>query len=169
MGPGAELRIGDGVVTERRRGALRFLLGAGARVEIGDGTWLRTDLGPVVVAAFAGARLVMGERSFLNAAHVSAKQAVTLGTCAWVGPGSRVFDSDQHDLDDARPERALPVRIGDHVWVASDVTVLKGVTIGSHTIVGARSVVTHDLPDHALAYGAPARVKGSVGDRSRAR
>jgi acetyltransferase-like isoleucine patch superfamily enzyme len=169
MGPGARLRIGAGVVTERRPGALRFLLGPGARVEVGPGTWLRTDLGPVILACFAGARLVLGPESFLNAAHLSAKREVVLGRRAWVGPGSRVFDSDQHDFDDGHPEVALPVVIGDHVWVASDCTVLKGVTIGEHAVIGARSLVTRDVAPHTLAFGTPATPRGTVGDRSRVR
>jgi acetyltransferase-like isoleucine patch superfamily enzyme len=59
--------------------------------------------------------------------------------------------------------------IGDYVWVASDVTVLRGVTIGEHSVIGARSLVTSDIPPHSLAFGSPARVRGSVGDRSRVR
>jgi hypothetical protein len=118
--------------------------------------WLRTELGPVVLACFAGARMVLGPEAFLNGAHLSAKRELVLGRRAWVGPGSRVFDSDQHDFDAERPEAAAPVRIGDHVWVASDCTVLKGVTIGEHAVVGARSLVTRDVPPHTLVLGAPA-------------
>ena len=166
---GARLRIAAGVVTERLRGRLCFDLGPGARVEVGPGTWLRTEIGEVHVVAFAGARIEIGPEAFLNGCHLSAKREVVLGRRAWVGPGSRVFDSDQHDLDAARPERSEPVRVGDHAWIAADVTVLRGVSIGAHAVVGARSLVTSDVPAHALAFGVPARVRGVVGDRSRAR
>jgi len=169
LGPGARLRIGPGVVTERNPRLLWFSLGAGARVEIGAGAWLRTELGPVHIVAFDGATLTLGPESFLNGCHLSAKRSLTLGRRAWVGPGSRVFDSDQHDLDDARPERVEPVEIGDHAWIASDVTILRGVRVGQHSVVGARSVVTRDVPDHTLVLGAPARPRGPVGDRSRCR
>jgi maltose O-acetyltransferase len=138
-------------------------------VEIGPDVWLRTDLGPVILACFAGARMVLGPEAFLNGAHLSAKQEVVLGRRAWVGPSSRVFDSDQHDFDADRPETCAPVHIGDHVWVASDCTVLKGVTIGEHAVVGARSLVTRDVAPHTLVLGAPATPRGSVGDRSRVR
>ena len=80
-----------------------------------------------------------------------------------------MFDADQHDLDDARPERAEPVAIGDFAWIAADVTVLRGVSIGAHSVVGARSLVTRDVPPHTLAYGQPAVPRGPVGDRTRAR
>jgi len=166
---GARLRIAAGVVTERLRGRLCFDLGPGARVEVGPGTWLRTEIGEVHVVAFAGARIEIGPEAFLNGCHLSAKREVVLGRRAWVGPGSRVFDSDQHDLDAARPERSEPVRVGDHAWIAADVTVLRGVSIGAHAVVGARSLVTSDVPAHALAFGVPARVRGVVGDRSQTR
>jgi acetyltransferase-like isoleucine patch superfamily enzyme len=169
LGPGARLRIGPGVVTERRAGQLSFLLGPGARVDIGPGVWLRTEIGPVNVVAFGGGRIEIGPEAFLNGCHVSAKRRVTLGRRAWVGPGSKIFDADQHDLDDDHPERVEPVRIGDHVWIAADVTVLRGVEIGAHSVVGARSLVTSDVPEHTLAYGIPAKPRGSVGDRSSTR
>jgi len=166
LAPGARLRIGPGVVTERLSGALHFELGPGAQVEVGARTWLRTELGAVHVVAFAGARITLGPESFLNACHLSCKGELRLGRRVWVGPGSRVFDADQHDLDADHPEGVQPVTIGDHVWIASDVTVLRGVTIGEHSVVGARSLVTRDLPPHSLAYGQPAERRGEVGDRS---
>ena len=169
LAPGARLQIAAGVVTERLRGRLHFDLGPGARVEIGEDTWLRTELGEVHLIAFAGAPIRIGPEGFLNGCHLSAKRELVLGRRTWVGPGSRIFDSDQHDLDAQRPERTERVAIGDHVWIASDVTVLRGVTIGAHAVVGSRSLVTNDVPPHGLAFGVPARVRGVVGDRSKTR
>jgi carbonic anhydrase/acetyltransferase-like protein (isoleucine patch superfamily) len=166
---GARLRIGAGVVTERLPGRLHFSLGPGALVEIGDGAWLRTEVGEIHLVAFEGARLRVGPECLLNGCHLSAKQEVTLGRKTNVGMGSRVFDSDQHDFDDERMERSAPVTMGDHVWVASDVTVLRGVSIGDHSIVGACSLVTRDIPPHSVAFGQPAEPRGKVGDRSNTR
>lgn len=168
LGPGARLRIGARVVTERAPGGLRFSLGAGATIEIGDDTWLRTELAPNHLVAFDGARIVLGERSWLNGCHLSAKREIRGGVRTWIGPGCRVLDADQHALDEETPERAAPITIGDHVWITSDVTVMRGVTIGSHSVIGARSLVVHDVPEHTLAFGAPARPHGLVGERTRA-
>ncbi len=165
--PGAELRIGAGVVTERLPGALVFRIGSGARVEIGEGTWLRNECEPIYLAAFAGGRLLIGAGSWLSGCHLSAKESVTLAPGAWVGPGCRVFDADQHALDAEHPERRAPVYLGAHVWITSDVTILRGVSVGDHSVVGARSLVTSDVPPHSLAHGVPARVRGRVGDRSK--
>jgi acetyltransferase-like isoleucine patch superfamily enzyme len=166
MGSGAVLKIGADVATERTPGALALLLGPGAHVEIGDRTWLRTELEPIHIAVFAGARLVLGADSWLNGCHLSAKAAIVCGRRAWIGPGCRLIDSDQHDLDAESKERTAPITLGDHVWITSDATVLRGVRIGSHCVVGARSLVNRDVPDHTLVHGIPAKPRGTVGDRS---
>lgn len=163
---GARVRLGPGVVTERRFDGLRVSVREDAELDIGENVWLRSDLAPVLLYVYPGARLEIGPESFLNGAMVSAKVGVKLGRGVWLGPGTRVFDADQHDLDDATPERRGPVEIGDHTWVAADVAVMRGVSIGAHCVIGSRSVVTSDIPPHSLAFGSPARVRGTVGDRS---
>lgn len=50
-----------------------------------------------------------------------------------------------------------PITIGAYVWIAREVTILPGVTIGDAAVVGARAVVTRDVPDHAVVGGNPAR------------
>jgi acetyltransferase-like isoleucine patch superfamily enzyme len=166
---GGRLRIGAGAATERRPGALSFVVHAGGEIVIEAGAWLRTEVSPVVLVAFPGGRLVVGERVLLNGCTVSAKREVVLEAHAMVGPGSRIYDSDQHDLDAERKEVVAPVRVGPYAWVSSDVTVMRGVTIGAHAVVGARSLVTRDVPPHTLAYGTPAEPRGSVGDRTGAK
>jgi len=169
VAPGGRLRIARGVVTEYRPGALSFEVGRGGAIEVGEGVWLRTEIGPIHLAAHEGAELRIGPESILSGCQLSAMQRIELGRRAWVGPGSRVFDSDPHDLDADHPRSSAPVAIGDHVWVAADCTVLKGVTIGAHAVVGTRSLVTGDVPPHTLVFGVPAEPRGVVGDRSQAR
>ncbi|MBW2384852.1 MAG: acyltransferase [Deltaproteobacteria bacterium] len=163
--PGAKVRIGPGVVTERRPDGVRISVRSGGELDIGEGTWLRSDLGPVILSVFEGARIDIGRDSFLNGCHISAKAGVTIGREAWIGPGSRVWDADQHAIDFDTPERRQPVRIGHYVWIAADVTVLRGVEIGDGSVVGTRTLVTQSLPAGSLAYGVPAVVRGRVGDR----
>lgn len=52
------------------------------------------------------------------------------------------------------------IRIGDDVWLATQVVVLDGVTIGQGAVIGAGAVVTRDVPPYAIAVGVPARVVG---------
>jgi maltose O-acetyltransferase len=55
-----------------------------------------------------------------------------------------------------QPER--PVFIGDDVWIGTRVTILPGVNVGNHAIIGAGSVVTRNVPNWAIVAGNPARV-----------
>jgi galactoside O-acetyltransferase len=61
----------------------------------------------------------------------------------------------------------LPVRIGRNVWVGSGVQILPGVTIGDHSVIGAGSVVTNDIPANSVAFGAPCRVIRAIGEKDR--
>lgn len=60
-----------------------------------------------------------------------------------------------------------PVRIGKNCWLGAGVIVLPGVTIGDNTVVGAGSVVTHDLPANVVAVGNPCRVMREIGEKDR--
>ncbi len=166
IAPGGRLVIGPRVYTERLARGVHISVAEGATVEIGADTWLRSDLGPVIIFAFPGAHIRIGKEGFLNGCHLSAKARLAIGDRVWIGPGSRVFDADQHDLDADTKERVEPVEIGDHCWIASDVTVLRGVRIGEQSVVGARSLVSKSIPPHSLAIGSPAEAAGKVGDRT---
>ena len=66
-----------------------------------------------------------------------------------------------HHLDPSRRNEtppSQPIVLEDNVWLAARVIVLPGVTVGANTVVGAGSVVTHDLPANVLAAGVPAKV-----------
>lgn len=58
-----------------------------------------------------------------------------------------------------------PVRIGSNCWLGAGVIVVPGVTIGNNVVVGAGSVVTHDLPDSVIAVGNPCRILREVNAR----
>jgi maltose O-acetyltransferase len=57
---------------------------------------------------------------------------------------------------------ALPIRIGDNVWIGGGTIVLPGVTIGDNVTIGAGSVVNSDIPSNSLAFGHPCRVQRSL-------
>lgn len=59
----------------------------------------------------------------------------------------------------------LPVHIGSNVWIGSGVQILPGVTIGDHSVIGAGSVVTNDIPANVVAFGVPCRVVREIGEK----
>ena len=65
-------------------------------------------------------------------------------------------------MRNAHYERALPITVGDNVWFGGGCRILPGVTIGSNVVIGAGSVVTHDVPDNCVAAGNPCRVLRSL-------
>lgn len=55
-----------------------------------------------------------------------------------------------------------PIKIGNNVWIADKVSILKGVTIGSNVVIGANSVVTKNIPSNSIAAGIPAKVLKTI-------
>ena len=109
-----------------------------------------------------GEYISIGARTFVNYGAVFLDAApITLGEDVQVGPNVQLL-TPTHELDTERRragwEKALPITIGDNVWLGGGVIVCPGVTIGENTVVGAGSVVTKDLPAGVLAVGNPARV-----------
>src|SRR5574341_583436 len=91
--------------------------------------------------------------------EISLVKEVFIGAYSLIGIDCLIYDTDWHNLDGLdRDVPAEPTRIGRGVWLGARVIVMKGVSIGDNTVVGANSVVTKDLPNNVLAGGTPARV-----------
>ena len=86
---------------------------------------------------------------------------VEIGDHVFIGPNVGIYTAS-HPTDVRRREKgyewALPVKIGDKVWIGGDVTILPGVTIGENTVIGAGSVVNKDIPEGVIAAGSPCKV-----------
>lgn len=59
----------------------------------------------------------------------------------------------------------LPIHIGINCWLGACVTILPGVTIGDNSVIGAGSVVTHDIPANVVAFGTPCQVIREISER----
>ena len=164
LAPGARLEIGANVFTERLPGELCFQVEADASIVVGEGTWLRGAVQRTHLSAYPGATLSIGKDCWFNGCQLAARERVEIGEGGMIGPGARVYDSE-HALDEDRPARVGPVRVGDFTWIGSDATVLCGSEIGSHCVIGAGSLVNGRIEDHSLAVGTPAQVRGRVGTR----
>lgn len=95
--------------------------------------------------------------------------SIEIGNDVWTGHNVYITDQN-HGYEDvtrpiseqSQPERA--VKIGDGSWLGYGSVVLPGVTIGRHVVIGANSVVTHDIPDFSVAVGTPAKVIKTFAD-----
>ncbi len=80
-----------------------------------------------------------------------------LGDNAYLSPGVQV-STHSHGYDPRGEPKPSPLRIGEGVWIGLRTLVLPGVTeIGSNSVLGAGSVVTHDVPPDSIVAGCPAR------------
>ncbi len=113
-----------------------------------------------------GSHISIGDCTYINFNLTVLDEApVTIGSHVFIGPGCSLLTA-VHPLDaqerNKGTEKALPVTIGDNVWLGGNVTVLPGVTIGEGAVVGAGSVVTRDVPPRTVVAGNPAHIIRSL-------
>lgn len=109
-----------------------------------------------------GFNIEVGENFFANTNLVILDEArVTFGDNVFIAPNCSFYTAG-HPLDVAQRnaglEYSLPIRVGNNVWIGGNVCVMPGVTIGDNTVIGAGSVVVHDIPAGVLAAGNPCHV-----------
>jgi acetyltransferase-like isoleucine patch superfamily enzyme len=110
------------------------------------------------------AKLEIGNNSVIgHFNHIYATKSIVIED--YVLTADRVYITDNlHQYDNPnvpiilQPIKQIsPVRIGEGSWLGENVCVI-GANIGKHCVIGANSVVTHDIPDYSIAVGVPAKV-----------
>lgn len=109
-----------------------------------------------------GFNIRAGDRVYFNFDCVVLDVAeVTIGNNVMFAPKVQIYTAT-HPLDSALRrsglESALPITIGDDVWIGGGAILCPGVKIGARTVIGAGSVVTKDIPSGVLAAGNPCRI-----------
>ena len=87
---------------------------------------------------------------------IIADKKITLGEDVMLGRNVIIYDSDFHTIydDNGLPcNFPKPVVIEDHVWLTSNITVLKGVTIGKDSLITAQTVINKSTPQHSIIAG----------------
>jgi acetyltransferase-like isoleucine patch superfamily enzyme len=114
---------------------------AGVRIEVGKGAVIR-----------------IGNGTYLNRRTVVvAHDRIEIGRNCRIAWDVVIMDTDQHIIPQMQNDNR-PVVIGDEVWIGCRAIILKGVTIGHHSVIAAGSVVTKNIPPDSVAAGVPARV-----------
>lgn len=97
---------------------------------------------------------------------------VSFGNHVFIAPNC-LFTTAEHALDAKQRneglEVALPITVGNNVWIGAGTIVLGGVSIGDNTVIGAGSVVTKDIPANVIAVGVPCRVLREITDEDKNR
>lgn len=147
------LTLGAGV---QIRGRIR--LRRGVRVSIGDRCRINKHV------RFAGTgEVTVGPDTLLNDCWIGSWSRVSVGARCLLSD-CRIVDNDFHHVDPARrhepPDAGTraPITIGDNVWIGSDALVLKGVVVGTDSVVGAACVVRADVPPRCVVIGNPQQV-----------
>jgi len=119
-------------------------------------------------------QIIIGDDCDLNGlTAISRSRTIEIGAGTLIAGNCVIMDSDFHHVYPVETRRGhqddvvdLDVRIGESVWIGLNCIILKGVTIGRGSVIGAGSVVVRDIPPMVVAAGNPARVRKHIGERT---
>lgn len=110
-------------------------------------------------------KILIGDGTTIQSAHINAQEdnsMIEIGQHCMLSEDIIIRTSDSHPIYDMNiGQRINPARsvfIGDHVWIAARVCILKGCKIGNNSIIGVGSIVTREIPSNVIAVGNPAKV-----------
>ena len=119
----------------------------------------------IIIVQDALAKLIIGEDVGLSGCVISASCNISIGDRVIIGSGAMITDSDAHTINpfvrrNNHKCSMSPVIIENDVFIGARAIILKGVTIGTGSVVGAGAVVTRNLPPYSIAVGNPAKIVG---------
>lgn len=148
----------------------------GGRITIGDNFYLSSGNGVNPIASNLqadvyvepGATLTIGNNVGMSSTRLWIHESARIGNNVKIGGCVLITDTDAHPMDymarrsSNEGTKSAPVVIEDDVWVGAHCIILKGVTIGARSVIGAGSVVTKSIPADCVAAGNPCRVIKSL-------
>lgn len=111
------------------------------------------------IQVFSNAKLVFGGGATNMGLKIVCAEEITIGHHTHIGRDVWIRDNNGgHYVIQKGYTNTAPIRIGNYVWICSNVKIMKGVTIGDGAIIAANSVVTSNVPSHTMVSGNPAQV-----------
>lgn len=107
------------------------------------------------------AKISIGDNTyFAGDCKIYASEEIRVGSDCAIAWGLTLIDTDFHSvkIDNKERKNSAPIKIGNHVWIGANCSILKGVTIGEHSVIAAGSIITSDIPPGSVAAGNPAKV-----------
>ena len=154
-------------LTRPSEGERRWQLLQKMFAEIGEGSYIE----PPLHANWAGKHVHLGRDVYFNFNVTLVDDTdIYIGDNTMIGPNTVIATAGHPVCPEIREKGGqfnVPVRIGKNCWLGAGVIVLPGITIGDNTVVGAGSIVTHDLPANVVAAGNPCRILREIGERDR--
>lgn len=131
--------------------------------EIGTGCYIE----PPLHANWGGKHVHFGSHIYVNFSLTLVDDThIFVGDYTMIGPNVTIATAG-HPISPRLRERVyqynVPVHIGRNCWIGAGAVILPGVTIGDHSVIGAGSVVTKDIPAGVVAVGNPCRVLREIG------
>ena len=153
--------------TPRRLMAQRAAMLPRLFAEVGENCYIESPY----FANWGGHHVHLGRNVYANAGLTLVDDThIYIGDYTMLGPNV-VIATAGHPIDPELRAMGLqynkPVHIGKNCWLGAGVIVMPGVTIGDHTVIGAGSVVTKDIPSGVVAVGNPCKVLREVGQRDK--
>ena len=106
--------------------------------------------------------ILIGNNTGMTGTTIAATNKVVIGNNVLIGAYCTIVDTDFHDPDPSKRDTysltTKPVIIEDNVFLGMNCMILKGVTIGKNSVIGANSVVFNDIPADSLAFGNPCKL-----------
>lgn len=152
-------------------GKVSWLIGGG-KLKIGDIFYLSSGNGVNPIASNLqadvyvepGSTLTIGNNVGMSSTRLWIHESARIGNNVKIGGCVLITDTDAHPMDyvarrsSNEGTKSAPVVIEDDVWIGAHCIILKGVTIGARSVIGAGSVVTKSIPVDCVAAGNPCRV-----------
>ena len=147
-------------------GLTKFKRSSSGHIKIGDActfrSWSTSNLiginRPCIMISLAHeSKLEIGDNCGFSGTVIGCFKDIIIGNHVKCGANTLITDSDWHP-EDPRSAEPKAIHIHDNVWLGVNVTVLKGVSIGKNSVIGAGSVVTRDIPANVIAAGNPCKV-----------
>lgn len=157
---GSNIKI-NGIIYLRNRGT----------IIVKDGLTINSGKNKNVIGGDIRTNIVVNKNSILSIGNnvgmsntsIIANNKIIIEDNVMIGGGTRIFDSDFHPIDylsrinNLNDIKTGPITIKEGVFIGTSCIILKDVCIGKHSIIGAGSIVTKNIPDYEIWAGNPAK------------